>query len=292
MPSNTVSFARLGIGVAALAAVLVLGGVLVNNGSTRNIAGGAPPSTPVATPTPIVSAPAVPSKLSSVRSAPCSATDPSTTCLPPGTYQLSGGPGVWPVMVTVSVPGGWFEWNAAIGWDALIVDGDSQDRDSGWGIQFSTVSDVARDPCDGAKGTIPAAQVSSPEKLAAAIAAWPGTTSSTPKPITIDGRPGLELTVARVSEAAGCGYGTSWVSASHEVVDAYPFVYGKRYPMTMRIVDTGHGLLVVRLMDFQTTSPYELGSGLTDTPTRHAADLPGLHSIADSIRLTDQPPSN
>src|SRR5262249_23330127 len=127
---------------------------------------------------------------------------------------------------------------------------------TGWGVQFATVGDVYRDPCDVSKGKIPAAEVETPQKLAAAIAAWPGFAATARKPIAVDGHSGLEFTLSRT--AKGCGLGTSWQSASKGVVDAYPFAYGPKYSTTIRIVDTGRGLFVIRAEDFPDTTPFEL----------------------------------
>ena len=63
--------------------------------------------------------------------------------------------------------------------------------------------------------------------------------------------------------------------------------YGNSAPGTYEIVDTGHGLLVIRTTDFPQTSPNELSSGVAADPTRHAADQVALHAILDSIRLSN-----
>jgi hypothetical protein len=236
----------------------------------------------------------------------CDPADTGKSCLAPGTYRLTGGPDVWPVTVTIDLPAGWFEvqngelGSAGSGWDAVLVQSgsDTQYSGTGWGVMFTTIGDVYRDPCDQSKGTIPAAQVDTPQKLAAAIAAWPKFTETAPHPITVDGHAGLELTLSRTTN--GCGttepttgaLGTTWLSASNAVVDGYPFAYGRKYATTVRIVDTGHGLLAIRAADFLTTSPYELELGLADTATRHAADQAKLQAILDSIRLTDWPASS
>src|SRR5262249_21131931 len=145
----------------------------------------------------------------------CDPTDTGKSCLAPGTYRLTGGPDVWPDMVTLDLPAGWFEPGPlGTGWDAVLVQGgpDTNYAGTGWGVQFATVGDVYRDPCDVSKGTIPAAQVETPQKLAAAIAAWPGFAATARKPIAVDGHSGLEFTLSRT--AKGCGLGTSWQSAS------------------------------------------------------------------------------
>ena len=187
--------------------------------------------------------------------------------------------------MTLDLPAGWQEPSPQAGWDLVVVsDGPPGYAGSGWGVMFTTVGDVYRDPCDVSKGTIPAAQVNTPQKLAAAIAAWPGFTTTPARPITVDGHSALELKVAKKANSAGCGYGNAWLSSSGASVDAYPFASGSAYPTTIRIVDTGRGLLVIRATDFPNTSPFELGNGLANTPDRHAGDQAALHAILDSIR--------
>ena len=73
------------------------------------------------------------------------------------------------------MPAGWFEWQAMRGYDGVLVDGGAANRNnSGWGVMFTTVGNVFRDPCDSTKGFIPAAQIDTPQKLAATMAVWPG----------------------------------------------------------------------------------------------------------------------
>jgi hypothetical protein len=111
---------------------------------------------------------------------------------------------------------------------------------------FTTVGDVYRGPCDVSKGTIPAAQVDTPQKLAAAITACPEFTMTATRPISVDGHIALELKIAKKARSGGCATGTTWLSSSGTAVDAYPFADGSAYPTTIRIVDTGRGLLVIR----------------------------------------------
>ena len=138
--------------------------------------------------------------------------------------------------------------------------------------------------CDASKGKIPAAQVTTPQKLAAAIATWPKFTTTAPHPIAVDGHAGLELAIERKTET-GCDPGTSWRSASNALVDAYPFAAGRTYRTIIRIVDTGRGLLIIRAADFTNTSPFELGGGVKQSATRHSADRPELQAILDSVRI-------
>ena len=192
---------------------------------------------------------------------------------------------MWPVRVTVAVPAGWTEWDAGPGADAVLVDGGPADRATGWGVMFATVGDVARDPCDSTKGVIPAAQIDTPQQLAAAMAAWPKFTATTPKQIVVDGHDGLQFQLT--STAQSLCYEHAWLTKSGTPVDAYPMVSSAAVgtPGTFEIVNTGHGLLVIRTTDFPQTSPNELGAGVAPDPTRHAADQVALHAILDSIRI-------
>ena len=295
MLSNTSSGARLGLVAATFVVAAILGAAVLNSRSTE-VGGAGPSTTPSESPRPAISPSVGPSAAASIPAGPtmlalgtlvpCDGGDTGKGCLAPGTYQLTGGPDVWPATVTVDLPAGWFEYLGGTGWDAVLVNGgaDMNYGGSGWGVGFTTVGDVYRDACDPSKGKIPAAQVNTPQKLADAIAAWPGFTETAPHPITVDGHAGLELTLSRTTEKTGCS-GDSWRTASNEAVDGYPFASGPKYRTIIRIIDTGRGLLTMRAMDFPDTSPFELSGGVAQSATRHAADRPELHAILDSVRI-------
>jgi hypothetical protein len=242
-------------------------------------------------PTPAPSSAALPQTLDTAPAAACAATDPGKTCITPGTYQLTR-PFAWPAIVTIDVPAGWAEWDADTGWDAVLVNkgrGGSGGA-SGWGVMFYTVGDVARDPCDSTKGSIAVGEVDTPQKLATAIAAWPNFVATAPKSITVDGHPGLEFQLTSTKKSTCTDSGSAGSTASGADVDAYPMVddVGAHDTATIEIVDTGHGLLVIRAMDFPQTSPAELGAGVAMDPGRHKGDQADLHAILDSIRITPQ----
>ena len=248
---------------------------------------------PAASPTPTTSS-TVASNIPSLEQAilvACDTADTDKSCLTAGTYRLRGAPDVWPVTVTIDVPAGWFEWDADTGFDGVLVDGGAQLRASGWGIMFTTVGDVARDPCDPTKGMTPAAQVDTPQKLAAAMASWPRFTATSPQPITVDGHSGLRLQLTSTDPSSCNATGSIWRTTSGGTTNVYPMIGSAsgRAPGTFEIVDTGHGLLVIRTTDFSQTSPNEIAGGLAPNPTRHAADLAALDAIRDSIRLIAQP---
>ena len=118
------------------------------------------------------------------------------------------------------------------------------------------------------------------------MAAWPGFTATAPQPITVDGHSGLKVQLTSTHPSV-CS-GSFWLTTSGGVVNGYPMIgYGNSAPGTYEIVDTGHGLLVIRTTDFPQPSPNELSSGVAADPTRHAADQVALHAILDSIRLSN-----
>lgn len=295
MLSNTSAVARAGL-AAAVVVAMVLGAAVLNANRRDGGVGNAATPTPTATAT--IAASLAPSSspsqaaaalltLKAAPFAPCDATDTAAaTCVAPGTYQLNNwpGPNTWPVTVSVNVPAGWFDWDAAPGVDALLVGPDA----SGWGVLFSTVGDVSRDPCDASKGLIPAAQVDTPQKLVAAMGAWPRFKATAPQSVTVDGHRGLKLQVTSTGANSCSATGSLWHTTSGGSLDVYPMVdsTAARAPGTFEIVDTGHGLLVIRTTDFPQTSPNEIDGGMAADPTRHAADLAELHAIVDSIRLT------
>jgi hypothetical protein len=243
----------------------------------------APTVTP--TPSPAPSVAAGPPTLDHGSVVACAATNASEGCLDPGTYQLSS-PSSWPATVTFDVPAGWFEWSGGIGWDAVLVD--KGRGPSGWGVMFYTVGDVTRDPCDVSKGSIPAAQVDTPQKLAAVMAAWPHFTATARQPITLDGHDGVRFRLIGTTKNTCTDQSFAGQSASGTSVDAWPMVSkpGTHGPSTVEIVDTGNGLLVIRATDFPQTSSFEVGA---PNPTYHTGDLADLHAILDSIRLSAPP---
>jgi hypothetical protein len=294
MLSDTSMVARLGLGAAAIVIVLIVGGAILNSGRSEGVVAGGPTPTPTATNAPTTAPTVAPSDglqpppLDAASAVPCD-TDVAG-CIKAGTYRLSGAPGVWPATVSIDVPAGWWEWKAGTGWDAVIL-ADANGDDSGWGVMFYTVGDVARDPCDLTKGWIPAAQVDTPQQLAAAMAAWPSFTSTNPQPMTIDGHSALKFEVRSTAKASCAATGHVGHTASGDAVDVYALVdpNGAHDPVTVEIIDTGNGLIVIRATDFPQTSPYEVGSGRSPDPTFHAGDQADLHAILDSIRITALP---
>ena len=294
MLSTAPAGARLGAAAAVVVAVVL--GVAVFNNARNSAVGSLPTSTPSPTPAPSAavaspSAPApsiaaLPPGLDTVPGVPCAPGDSGNGCIRPGTYRLSGGPGTWPATVSIVVPAGWSEWAAGPAWDAVLVDRGL--GASGWGVMFYTVAQLERDPCDTSKGTIPVAQLDTPGKLAAAMAAWPHFSAGTVTPITVDGHSGVTFTLNGTSKSTCTDSGVSGLSTAGAFVDAYPMVNdgGTHDPSTVEIVDTGNGLLVIRATEF----PQTPGAGASPDRTAHAGDLADLHAILDSIRISELSP--
>ena len=294
MLSTASAGARLGLAAAVVVVAVVLGAAVLNNGQNRSFVGDTPTPTPSPTPAPSAtlapsptaapSGPALIPPLDQVQYVACNAADTGKNCLPAGTYQLSG-PSSWPIQVTVDLPAGWFEWSGGSGWDAVLVtdpDGSGASAGSGWGAMFYTVGDVARDPCDQTKGWTPGSQLDTPQKLAAAMGAWPQFKTTTPQAISVDGHSGLKFRLTSTAKSS-CGGGSAGHTTVGTLVDVYPTVGGD--PSTVWIVDTGSGLLVIRATEDPRTSPAEVGGGRSPDPTFHAGDLAALHAILDSIRI-------
>ena len=307
MLSNTSAAARLGVATVAVVVAVALGAALLSNrGAGPGVGPSSPPPTstvapsltaaPSASESAAASAVAEPLRLKAAPIAPCDDTDTTPdTCVAPGIYQLNdwSGAATWPVRVTLDVPAGWFDWDAGPGADAVLVDGGPEARgNSGWGVLFVTVGDVSRDPCDATKGIFAAAQVDTPQKLAAAMAGWPRFQATAAESITVAGEPGVKFKLTSTAASSCAASAKLWSTRDGWRLDAYPMIVSGTEPRpaaTFEIVDTGHGLLVIRTSDFPETSPNERSGGVAANPTRHAADQVELHAILDSIRFTTLP---
>src|SRR4029450_5702589 len=160
----------------------------------------APPPPPASLPPARPAAPsaaAVPS-LQGAAAAPCRAGAASADCIAPGRYAL--GNGLLGPPVTVVVPTGWFEWDMGPGTQGLLVD--RPDAASGWGVIFSSVGAVSRDPCDLSKGTVPPDQTKTVDGLIGAMAHWPGFHVGPSKPVVIGGVQGEQVQVTATPTVA------------------------------------------------------------------------------------------
>jgi len=286
--SVNAAYGKLAMAAAAVLVVAVVGYNLLPN---RGGAGGPLASPPSASPTPSAS-PAAPAMLKDAPHAACSPAGGASNCLAPGTYRLTGN--VWPGEITMDVPIGWFEWQPYTwddAYDAVLV-GDGTNGGSGWGVVFSVVDAVSKDPCDPAKGRFGRAETATIDQLVAAMRSWPGFQATVPgAPTVVSGYSEQLVELTSTRNATDCPNGSVWTIPQGGNVDAYPMVgaIGKARTGTYRIVDVGGTLLVIMATDFPDTSPNELGQGIPDDRSRHAADQVALHRILDSIRIAGAP---
>ena len=277
-------YAKLAMAAAAALVVAVVGYSLW---PSRGDTGGPVATPPSSSPTPSAS-PSSPAMLKDAPHAACGTGGGAPDCLAPGTYRLTGN--VWPGVITMEVPIGWFEWQPYTwddAFDALLV-GDGTNGGSGWGLQVIGVGTVAKDPCDPTKGTYARAETSTVDGLVAAMSRWPGFEATAPAPIVVSGYSGQLVELTSTRTVTDCPNGSAWTIPQGGSVDGYPMVgtSGKARAGTFRIVDVIGTLLVIRTTDFPDTSPNELAQGIPDDPTRHAADQVAMQQILDSIRIT------
>jgi hypothetical protein len=187
--------------------------------------------------------------------------------------------------VTVVVPTGWFEWDMGPGTQGLLVD--RPDAASGWGVIFSSVGAVSRDPCDLSKGTVPPDQTKTVDGLIGAMARWPGFHVGPSKPVVIGGIQGEQVQVTATPTVASCPNATTWTTPQGTPVDGYPMVAERpdAYPAQFIVLDVNGELLVLRSTDFPQPSPLEVSQGRPADPGRHRTDQATLHDILDSIRF-------
>ncbi len=293
------STARWGVAAAAVVAAVVLGAAVLNGGRT-DLVGGPPAATPTATPTAAPTPTATPAPtptaatgtqpLSSALSAACYPEATRRDCIAPGTYSLTGT--IWPAEISLDVPAGWFTYFPGAGYEGVLVDsGPDAPEGSGWGVMFSVIGSVSRDPCNDDAGTYAPEKVDTALELAAAIAAWPGFESSEPVEVTVAGSSGLLVEVTSARAEADCPGQVIWLTPASTPVEAYPMVGAPdvRRAATFRILEVGDQLLAIRTTEFGDISPHEANQGVAPDPSRHEADLVELQAILDSIRIEPWP---
>jgi hypothetical protein len=278
------TYAKYALAAAAVVVVAIIGyNLLPGTGGV-----GHPTVTP--SPNPAASQ-ASPPMLEQASPAACGPIASALNCLAPRTYSLTGN--VWPAEITLDVPAGWFEWlpyTNRDAYDALLVDAGTNGN-SGWGLVFSVVDAVAKDPCDPAKGSYGRAEIGTVDKLVAAMGKWPGFAVMAPTPTVVGGYSGQLVKVTSTRTMTDCPNGSAWTIPQGGSVDAYPMVgvAGKARAGTYRILAVRGTLLVIMTTDFPETSPNELSNRIADNPTRHAADQVVLHQILDSIGIAPGP---
>ena len=216
----------------------------------------------------------------------CDRGGPPTTCLTSGTYTL--GNGLLRTNATFDLPTGWFEWNPGTGSQGVLVErSDIPGGGSGWGVLFSAVGAVWRDPCDSSKGTFPAASTNSVDGLLIAMASWPNFDVSAPRSIALGRATGKEVAVSSRMTTTDCPNGVIWHTPQETAIDAYPMVAERAsaYTAQFLVLDVGGEVLAIRTTDFPQTSPFEVSQGIAPDPGRHRAEQATLHAILDSIRF-------
>jgi len=286
MSSTTSTIARWGVLAACLVVAVALGSAILlpGRGGGPGAAGGSPSPSLTSSPTPVSS----PHVLGVVPQIPCDATQPSgSTCIPPGTYLVG------PIVPggLIDIPSGWFDWEPGAGSVALLVDRHDAVDGSGWGVMFMQVGAVQRDPCNQAAGTYPAAEVDTPQKLAAAMGGWPGFKGSAPESIVVGGNAGVRIRVTSTKDLSTCPTPTIWQTPAGLAIDGYPMVNGgatrldSGYPADFSLIEIDGQVVAIRAMASAHTSPNELGQGIADDPKRHEADLVALQGIIQSLRF-------
>jgi hypothetical protein len=288
--SNLTSSAPYGIAAAAIV-IAVAGGAWLIAGRPGDV--GTVPPDPTPSPAPSTPTTPVPSELSppllTLTLPLVECPDGSMSCIAAGTYAL--GLDVGGRQLHVDVPEGWFPFITGSGFSAILAHaGPDAPEGSGWGVAFMEVGQVYRDPCDMAAGTWSPDETDTPEKLVAAMRAWPGFAVSDAQPTTVAGADGLMVSVTSTRSLDDCPVEAIWQAPLGVFTDAYPMVgpAGVARAGTFRIVDAGDELLVVRTTEFADSSPFEIEQGVADDPERHAADLAGQQSIVDSARFAPE----
>jgi hypothetical protein len=208
------------------------------------------------------------------------------SCVPAGTYGL--GSDVVPGAVgKIVAPGGWFEWDMGPGTVGLLVERSDAKDGSGWGVLFSSVGLVSRNPCDSTMGTFPAGSTSSVDGLIAAMRSWPGFQVSAPRTVGVGGAPGTQLSVTSTRTNATCPDPVIWKTPQGTSFNGYPMVgvHPNGYAGTFDLLDVGGKVLAIRMTDFPQTTQTELGQGVAADPVRHRVDQQALHAILDSLRF-------
>jgi hypothetical protein len=285
MISTISSRARLWVAAAAVVVAVAIGATVVNRGNEQTgvaatVAGPTqgPSLAPALTPAPIRA-------LGNAPSEPCPG-DQTIQCVKQGTY-LVGSTTLWPAVVTLDVPAGWWLLEPGTGMTALEIQRSDAGHTAGWGVTFSMVGSVSRDPCNSAAGTFPA-DVLTPSELAATMAAWPGFEATEPEPIRNGAYEGQRFTLVSTKRFADCGSHVMWTTPHSWPVDAGPLVNPQNTPHVtdFRIFEIDGELLVVIATDFPESSPTEEVYGVGPDPTRHAGDQVELAAILDSIQLS------
>jgi hypothetical protein len=167
-------YAKLGIGMAALAVVAVVGLNLLSSGNGQSVGGAvaSPPATPSSAPSPSPSptARALPPGALNAERYLVTRNGVPFSFVPPSTRWRSAGESIETGINTGSAPEG---------------------PDFAW-INFRRIGTVATDPCAGEGAPVSGSTV---DDLAAALRTIPGTTAQEPVDVTVGGLPGKLVTL-------------------------------------------------------------------------------------------------
>jgi hypothetical protein len=282
--------AYLRLAAAAVVVAVVLGAVFINRGNDQ----AGVETGPVVSPTPQPSQSPGPTAsgedptLQNAPAASCPGITDRLLCLEPGTYQL-GSTALWPAVVTFDVPENWWYYEGSTALVGVLVQTEDAVDGSGWGVTFSTVGTVSRDPCRRSAGKIAPDEVDTASELAAAMTAWPGFEATLSRPVYGQAYPGVAITLLSGPRAEDCPDNLMFTTAASGPVDAYPLVnqQGRPHETEFRIFEIEGELLVVAAMNFPETSPFEEDNGVPFDPTRHVEHQVEMDAILDSIELKD-----
>lgn len=293
MTSNLSAPARVGLVAATFVVSVVAVAAIVGNNASPGPAASPIPSTATIAPSPTASPVPSPTPAPTFTAihpevgVPCSPAQTTGYCLAPGTYPLDDAD-AFPSGITLDVPAGWVAYDSGPGQEVLLADKGRPDapNGSGWGLTISTLGEINREPCNRTAGTFPAADIKTPEDVAAAMAQWPGFSVTAPEPITLDGATGVRFQLGKTEL---CSPQALWTSALNTPIDATYAAGGDpgELSRTIRVLDVDGELLLIVTMDFAGPSLGEQSQGVAPDPNRHAEDLVEQQAIVDSIQFLE-----
>ena len=199
--------------------------------------------------------------------------------LPPGTYLIDR---PFPVRATLTVPKGWTPYTVDQRTAGILVNHAKPPNGSGWGLSFLAGPYVIADPCRPAAGTLPEGTLSSAAKILAVLRAMPGV-DAVGTATTVDGRPATLVTLTAHSDTATCA---KTGAAIWRFSDGTDYTVSPGQIVVLRVLDVDGLPIMILTTDFPELSHWETTiGGATPNPTAHAADLPELRAILDSIRI-------
>ena len=208
---------------------------------------------------------------------------PTPQTLPNGGPDLSPGSYVidepFPVQITFDVPEGWFSWISNASTAGVIASNGIEDGASGWGMTFWIVDNLYSDPCDAGSELEPPLGLSV-EDLATALADLPGYRASEPVAITVSGFSGVQFELTAPEYGQECPTHRTWSAPTSE-----PRVMLPGEANVLRILDVDGVRLVIVTVEYAHTTEFEQLQGIPFEADAHAADLPELREMMDSIRI-------